>query len=144
MTEDDREAGPRLSIRAAARVAGVSERTMRRYVASGKVSVTEDGTGARLVDTSELLRLGLLRQAPMTPAAMAPVTAPDETDSLRERLAAAEDRCRELASERDAWRGQAASWQAQAEGLLRMLPQAPPEPQETPEKRPWWRRKKSR
>ena len=46
----------KLSISDAARVAGVSRVTLHRYIKAGKLSRTPDG----LIDTSELLRLGMV------------------------------------------------------------------------------------
>ena len=132
MTQADQEQKTRLSIREAARAAGVSERTMRRYVAAGRVSLSSDAQGARWVDPEELLRAGLLRRSPMTPAANAAPVAAAEADTLRERVAALEARVREVEADRDAWRGQ-------AEGLLRMLP-APAAPEPAPARRSWWSR----
>lgn len=144
MPEAEGQAATRLSIRAAAKVAGLSERTLRRYIASGKLSAVDDGHGARLVDTSELLRLGLLRRSPVTGEAVPTGPTTGELDNLRERAEAAEARCKDLETERDAWRGQAAAWQQQAEGLLRALPAATDSPQSDAQgpapRRPWWRR----
>ena len=58
-----------LSIRAAARASGKSERSLRRWIATGHLSAVDTPDGKR-VDAAELLRLGLLRQAP-EPAAPA-------------------------------------------------------------------------
>jgi len=52
-----------LSIRAAARASGKSERSLRRWIAEGRLSAVDTRDGKR-IDAAELLRLGLLRQAP--------------------------------------------------------------------------------
>jgi hypothetical protein len=77
-----------LTISEAARVAGVSRVTLHRYIKAGKLSRTADG----LLDTAELLRVGLMLQAdtlqqpvnvqrPATPAdtpsVSSPVSSPD-------------------------------------------------------------------
>ncbi len=74
----------KLSISDAARVAGVSRVTLHRYIKSGKLSRSADGT----IDTVELLRIGLVlqpdtvlhpvsRQHDATSSATLPVTTPD-------------------------------------------------------------------
>jgi hypothetical protein len=70
-----------LTISDAARVTGVSRVTLHRYIKTGKLSRTPDG----LIDTAELLRIGLVLQPdtvqqpvtvqrPATPSATPPVT----------------------------------------------------------------------
>jgi len=119
---------------------------MRRYVAGGKVSASEDGHGGRYVDADELLRVGLLRQSPGTDRSDGGNAAPEpqaEAARLSERLATAEARCRELETDRDLWRQQAAAWQEQARSLLLALSAAPePTPESPKPKRrwPWGRR----
>ncbi len=75
-----------LTISDAARVTGVSRVTLHRYIKAGKLSRTPDG----LIDTAELLRIGLVLQPdtlqqpvtvqrPVTPSATPPVTADTPT-----------------------------------------------------------------
>src|SRR5712691_3943323 len=76
----------KLTISDAARVTGVSRVTLHRYIKAGKLSRTPDG----LIDTAELLRIGLVLQPdtlqqpvtvqrPVTPSATPPVTADTPT-----------------------------------------------------------------
>lgn len=54
----------KLGIVASARIAGVSRSTIHRFVKSGKLTVTEDRRGNRVIDTAELTRVfGELRPA---------------------------------------------------------------------------------
>src|SRR5215470_13136183 len=77
-----------LTISDAARVTGVSRVTLHRYIKAGKLSRRPDG----LIDTAELLRIGLVLQADTvlqpvklqqdvtpqeTPTRNTPVTSPD-------------------------------------------------------------------
>ena len=102
----------KLSISNAARVAGVSRVTLHRYIKAGKLSRTPDG----LIDTSELLRLGMVlhpdtvyhpvtMQQEVTPPATPPVSSTDtatlqqlisvlqrELDAAHAREQAAQDR----------------------------------------------------
>jgi hypothetical protein len=62
-----------LTIAEAARVTGVSRSQLYRYLRAGKLSRTPEG----LIDTTELLRAGLLRHVPSgVPSAVPPVSAP--------------------------------------------------------------------
>ena len=74
----------KLTITDAARVTGVSRVTLHRYIKAGKLSRSPDGT----IDTSELLRIGLVLQPDtvlqpvslqrdVTPHDTPPVTSPD-------------------------------------------------------------------
>lgn len=108
----------KLTISDAARVTGVSRVTLHRYIKAGKLSRTPDG----LIDTAELLRIGLVLQAdtlqqpvtvqrpatpPVTAPSTPPVTAPDSAtlqqliEVLQRELAAAHTR-EEAAREREA------------------------------------------
>jgi excisionase family DNA binding protein len=77
-----------LTVSEAARVAGVSRRTIQRSIQSGRLSAATTATGERAIDTAELLRVfGPLRHAPSdTPASMSqPVAtndAPDDTMTM--------------------------------------------------------------
>src|SRR5712691_3212458 len=81
----------KLTISDAARVTGVSRVTLHRYIKAGKLSRTPDG----LIDTAELLRIGLVLQPatvqqpvtvqrPATPPAT-PLVTPD-TPALEQRI----------------------------------------------------------
>jgi len=72
-----------LTVSEAARVAGVSRRTIQRSIQSGRLSAATTATGERAIDTAELLRVfGPLRHAPSdTPASMSrPVATNDAPD----------------------------------------------------------------
>lgn len=112
----------RVSYRAAARIIGVSERTVRRWAAAGRVTVQTDEDGLPYIRRDDALRLRSERPrvaAPRAPQDAPRVTVTDTTadtlESLRGRVAA-------LEAERDAWR-------EQAQTLARALPAA---------RSPWW------
>lgn len=46
-----------VSISEAAKLTGKSRRTLYRHIDTGKLSLTHSGTGERVIDTSELLRV---------------------------------------------------------------------------------------
>lgn len=74
-----------LSITEAAHATGVSRRTIQRSIQSGRLSTTTTTTGARAIDTAELLRVfGPLRHTPSdTPASMSqPVATNDAPDDV--------------------------------------------------------------
>lgn len=60
-----------LSTNDAARVAGISRRSIQRAIKEGRLSATTDGDGNRVIDTSELIRVyGELRHVADEPATM--------------------------------------------------------------------------
>jgi len=104
-----------LTVVRAAEVAGVSERTLRRYVRSGRVSC-ERWRGQTMIPAAEAERV-------RRPAGDAHTDrhAPD----IAGRVQDLEARIRELEADRDAWK-------AQAQALVLALAPAP-----SP-RRPWW------
>lgn len=121
-----------LTVRAAARVTGKDERTLRRWIALGKLAAVHTPDGRRL-SREELLRAGLLRHSPENQdigagTGPASVLQPDPLTAAR--LRELENRVRELETERDAWR-------QQAERLAMALPAARANAPRTP----WWRRR---
>lgn len=130
-----------LSITEAAHVAGVSRRTIQRSIQAGRLSVATTVTGARAIDTAELLRVfGPLRHAPSdTPAPMsqpvAPNNAPDPAvtmlvEVLREQLQQAQQEKAQLLALLQA------EQQARRELEQKLLP-APPRPAQNRNVRLW-------
>jgi len=126
------EGQARLSFRAAARLAGVSEKTMRRWAAAGRITARSDDDGRPWVDRQDVLRLGSVRVRPAAPAARG-VPSEDtrgfELAELRVKVAALERENGDLRTQRD-------SWQAMAERLALAPAPATQQPQE-PARRSW-------
>jgi transposase-like protein len=78
---------PQLSISEAARAAGVDRATLYRHVKAGKLSLTRDEKGRRVVDASELCRV-----FPPVLQTVAVATA-ESVDLLQAKLEAAEEKC---------------------------------------------------
>ena len=69
-----------LSTNDAARVAGISRRSIQRAIKEGRLSATTDGDGNRVIDTSELIRVyGELRHVADEPATMTRSVATEAT-----------------------------------------------------------------
>jgi excisionase family DNA binding protein len=69
-----------LSTNDAARVAGISRRSIQRAIKEGRLSATTDGDGNRVIDTSELIRVyGELRRVADEPATMTHSVATEAT-----------------------------------------------------------------
>lgn len=69
-----------LSTDNAARVAGISRRSIQRAIKEGRLSATTDGDGNRVIDTSELIRVyGELRRVADEPATMTRSVATEAT-----------------------------------------------------------------
>lgn len=59
-----------VSISEAAKLTGKSRRTIQRYVATGKLSMSQSGTTGKSIDTSELIRVfGTIKQVDVTASA---------------------------------------------------------------------------
>lgn len=81
------------SISAASRVTGKSRTTIAKHLKAGKLSCLDDGSGAKLIDASELLRVygeacdfQSEEEEPRTPAANSSSTTPGNSTALQERL----------------------------------------------------------
>jgi len=166
-TADTLDSGPAPAVsgvpvtaREAAAVAGVSERTIRRAIARGDLPAAKHAGAYRIAPAAVAAWVAAERTAPAT-ADTGHRTAPDSTApaaadavavaTLRERVAGLERLSAELATERDAWRDQAARHEgaaqqlrtlvAQAQQLTRALPaggdRAPPD--QAPRPGPWAR-----
>ncbi len=133
---------PRLSIRAASKWANVSERTLRRMVADGRVSIVEERDGKKLLEMCDLDRLGLLGIKGETSKAPPPrqerVT--DELTSLHHQVESLRQQVDSLTRERDRVTREADAWREQASHLLLALTPATKDADEAPKRRPWWRR----
>lgn len=131
---------PRLSIRSAAKWSNVSERTLRRMVASGQLSIVEEKNGKKLLDMTELDRMGLLGTKGLTS-----VAPPMRRERMAEEMLALKHQCEtlrqqvaSLTRERDRATQQADAWQRQASQLLTALSPATETTEAT--RKPWWRR----
>lgn len=129
---------PRLSIRAAAKWSSVSERTLRRMVADGRLSIVEEKDGKKLLDMGDLDRLGILGVSGETSKAPPPrqERLTDELTALRHQVESLRQQVDSLTRERDRATRDADAWQKQANHLILALGPAT----ETAAKRtPWWR-----
>lgn len=116
-----------LTIRAAARAAGVDDRTVRRWIATGRITATVTPAGKR-IDPAELLRIGALLNAPEG-AAPQPGAPGHDVEALRRENILLRAQLEDALRERD-------KWSAMAERFA--LPPAPPAPQEAPQARQRW------
>lgn len=139
-----------LSARAAAARCGVSERTLRRWIADGRLPAAKVDGAFRIAAADLEMRDG---QAPQHAAANAEGGAPHAATPQQEAQHLA-DLVRELQRELVQTTAAAAMWQERARGLEQQLalpapaapngaesPQGPPAPAETTtaSPRPWWR-----
>ena len=131
---------PRLSIRSAAKWANVSERTLRRMVADGRVSIVEEKNGKKLLDMGDLDRLGLLGIKGETSKAPPPrrERLSEELADLRHQVETLRQQVGSLTRERDRATQQADAWQRQATQLLTAL--GPATEATDARRRPWWQR----
>ncbi len=131
---------PRLSIRAASKWANVSERTLRRMVADGRVSIVEERDGKKLLEMCDLDRLGLLGVSGETSKAPPPrqERVSDELAALHHQVESLRQQVDSLTRERDRVTREADAWREQASHLLHVLGPAPETTEET--RKPWWRR----
>ena len=97
-----------LTIRGAARAAGVDDRTVRRWVATGKITATVTPAGKR-IDAAELLRIGALLNVPDGAAPVPQMSdAPgQELAALRQEVRHLQERLADALQERDRWYQQA-------------------------------------
>jgi hypothetical protein len=127
-----------LSLRDAAKQAGVSKSTIWRAVKAGRISAARLDDGGFAVDTAELFRVFEPKRVEprgMTQDAALNVT--HEADDTALRLAVAETRIEALHAMVEELRQARDSWQAQAERLALSAPVPVPP---APPSRPWWRR----
>lgn len=113
--------GELMTIRAAARAAGVDDRTVRRWIATGRITATITPAGKR-VDPAELLRIGVLLNVPVG-AARVVDTPGHDVEALRRENILLRGQLEDAMRERD-------KWSAMAERLALAPPQEP--------RRPWW------
>lgn len=88
-----------LSTNDAARVAGISRRSIQRAIKEGRLSATTDGDGNRVIDTSELIRVyGELRRVADEPATMTHSVATEATliAVLQDQLQYAQDQLEQV------------------------------------------------
>ena len=88
-----------LSTNDAARVAGISRRSIQRAIKEGRLSATTDGDGNRVIDTSELIRVyGELRRVADEPATMTHSVATEATliAVLQDQLQHAQDQLEQV------------------------------------------------
>lgn len=88
-----------LSTNNAARVAGISRRSIQRAIKEGRLSATTDGDGNRVIDTSELIRVyGELRRVADEPATMTHSVATEATliTVLQDQLQHAQDQLEQV------------------------------------------------
>lgn len=88
-----------LSTNDAARVAGISRRSIQRAIKEGRLSATTDGDGNRVIDTSELIRVyGELRRVADEPATMTHSVATEATliTVLQDQLQHAQDQLEQV------------------------------------------------
>lgn len=106
----------RLNITQAAKVAGISRKTLYRDRARGKLTVGKDGKGKPIIDVSELERVyGPLSQdnTPQSEAGKQSETPNSdnvlqrEIDGLREQIALLKEERDDLRQDRDDWKRQA-------------------------------------
>ena len=118
---------PRLTIRSAAKWCTVSERTLRRMTTDGRLSMVQDKSGKKYIETAELDRLGLLGLKRRTSAAppLPQERLQGEIEDLRQQLEIARQRVSDLSRERDRAVQQADAWQKQANQLVAALTAAP-------------------
>lgn len=137
---EDQEGPQRLSFRAAARLVGVSERTMRRWAADGRITPKQDAGGPPWVDRTDALQLCRKRLPDTPPAAPAADNSSIELETLRVETAALRRENTDLREQRDSWRAMAEQAQTNLGDLLKALPPGPPAqptPDPTPRRR-WW------
>ena len=154
------ETRPYMTFAQAARVSGRSEKTLRRWEHSGKLTI-DRSLGYPRVPSEELLRLGVLSLTPdgqvQTRRSLSRGTGPDEE---KEALRAERDRLQTEADHARAdarmWQEEARAWQTQAQQLtetvnrLALNPPTPapapappdpaPAPASPPARRGFWRR----
>mgnify|MGYP000845364772 FL=1 len=88
-----------LSTNDAARVAGISRRSIQRAIKEGRLSATTDGDGNRVIDTSELIRVyGELRRVADDQATMTHSVATEATliAVLQDQLQYAQDQLEQV------------------------------------------------
>jgi AcrR family transcriptional regulator len=108
-----------LTIAAAARAAGVDRATLYRHVKAGKLSLTRDERGRRVVDVSELHRV-----FPPVLQTVAPATA-ESADLLQAKLEAVEEKCALLQQQLSAATAREQWMQQQIAALQQRLLPAP-------------------
>jgi len=128
---------PKLGLHAAAELTGRSRSTIHRAMERGRLSYERDESGARLVDTAELLRV--FGESPPEDAsnrdgngkrhAMHNVELRAKLELEQAKNALLQERLAEIREERDRWREQA----------TRLLTDQRPAPQPDA-RRGWWRR----
>lgn len=116
---------PQVGLKRASELTGKAQSTIHRAMRAGKLSATQNESGARLFDVAELERVfGLLPQPPperngdtqlrgngieLAELRAETAIARARTAMLEERLRDAQSRIDELREERDQWRAQAQS-----------------------------------
>lgn len=134
----------KVALTRAAELTGKSPSTIHRAMRKGRLSFETDDHGARLVDVAELERaFGLLPQLPSPRNGDAQLQS-DVAQSLdvrvelevsRFKIAALEERVRELATQRDEMRDDRDHWRAQAE---RVLTDQREKSEPAQRRRQWW------
>lgn len=117
---------PMLTLGDAAKLSGMSKTSIRRSIDAGRISASKDEFGRWRIDPAELQRVYPDTGAPLarTVTPSEPGSANDaamlraELSAVREALDRERQVARDLAAERDAWRGQADAWRLQAAALL--------------------------
>ena len=123
-----------LTLRQAAREAGISKSSLLRMVKDGRISAVRDegGRGTFRIDVSELRRVfpedrsrlqSTTQDGAVIGASAGTIGAVDTVEfriraaSLEAQVAALRELADELRQDRDRWHGEAASWKGQAERL---------------------------
>ncbi|MEI2780057.1 MAG: helix-turn-helix domain-containing protein [Candidatus Competibacter sp.] len=116
-----------LSTNDAARVAGISRRSIQRAIKEGRLSATTDGDGNRVIDTSELIRVyGELRRVADEPATMTHSVATEATliAVLQNQLQHAQDQLEQVMRQAHEREQQVQQEKARLLGLLEAEQQA--------------------
>ena len=143
------------SISEAHRLTGKARSTIRRDLASGRLSVTVRPDGARAIETSELARVYGPLQKPqkqnsteLQPEPGSRMKQSMPLEAILQRLGEAEVRAARAEGERDALREladharqDAAAWRERADNADRLLADLRT-PSELPKARSWWRLRK--